>query len=220
MTGNDDAIVPDGTNVPYQNYRQYNQKSSYDTASHYSRTNGGNGHLPPNGWYANQLAYHNNYNPPTPFVTIPLPSPIRACMSSSGSLTAESGDVENSWNTHLYHCNNRLPRPRTHYHISEVGTHMNNLPREYLNNDELNIGCKLLFDIEADTCVAGKHMWVVEIIEGITTNAKEIVDSSQAFGGLPIANVNYTVDMKETGETVIIEVNHCVFLGSKKTDGI
>ncbi len=81
-------------------------------------------------------------------------------------------------------------------------------------------GCNLLLDTGADTCVAGKHAWVVEIVEGFTASAHGFDDSSKALEGLPIVNVKYAYDDKKTGETFIIIVNHCIYLGSKKEDGI
>ena len=94
------------------------------------------------------------------------------------------------------------------------------MPCEYLTPEEIHNGCKLLLDSGADTCVAGKHAWVVEINEGYTANAHGFDDSSKALEGLPIVNVKYAYDDKITGETIIIELNHCIYLGGKKTDGI
>ena len=53
----------------------------------------------------NQVAYHGQLNPPTPSVGIPPLPPTQAGMSSSGSLTADSGDVGNSWGgySHAHH---------------------------------------------------------------------------------------------------------------------
>lgn len=64
-------------------------------------------------------------------------------------------------------------------------------------------GCNLLLDTGADTCVAGKHAWVVEIVEGFTASAHGFDDSSKALEGLPIVNVKYAYDDKKTGETFI-----------------
>lgn len=68
--------------------------------------------------------------------------------------------------------------------------------------------------------MAGKHAWVVEVVEGFTANARGFDDSSSTLEDLPIVNVKYALDLKATGETLILEVNHCIYLGSKKTDGI
>ena len=64
------------------------------------------GHTVPNGRYVNQLTYQNSWTPPTPAVTVPPPPPTRAGTHSNGSLTAESGEVGNSWGGHSYHRNN------------------------------------------------------------------------------------------------------------------
>ena len=104
--------------------------------------------------------------------------------------------------------------------MSEVDTRDTNIPREFLTRDESLKGCKLLIDTGADTCVAGKHAWVVEVIEGFTANARGFDDSSTTLHNLPIVNVKYALDIPETGETILLEVNHCIYMGAKKADGI
>ena len=111
-------------------------------------------------------------------------------------------------------------KPRISYNLSEVATQDSNMPCAYLTNEEVQKGCNLLVDTGADTCVAGKHAWVVEIIEGFSANVRGFDDSTQTLENLPIVNVKYAFDIETTGETIILEVNHCIYLGSKKTDGI
>ena len=82
--------------------------------------------------------------------------------------------------------------------------------------DEAHNGCKLLLDMGADTGITRKHTWVVEIIERFTANAKGFDDSSQALENLHIINLKYAYDMPGSGETIILEVNHCIY----KTDEI
>ena len=60
------------------------------------------------------------------------------------------------------------------------------MPCEYLTNDELHSGCKLLLDTGADTCVTGKYAWLGEVIESFTSNARGFDDASQALENLPI----------------------------------
>ena len=98
--------------------------------------------------------------------------------------------------------------------------HDNNLPCEYLTESELHSGCKLLLDTGADTCIAGKQTWVVEVVEGFTATAKGFDDDSAALEDLPIVNVKYAHDLAGTGEKIIIEVNHCIYIGARKSDGI
>ena len=68
--------------------------------------------------------------------------------------------------------------------------------------------------------MASKHAWVVEVIEGFTANARGFDDTSQALENLSIANIKYALDLEGTGETIIIEVDHCIYLGTRKSDGI
>ena len=104
-TGNEQAIVPYGMNVNPTN-RQCSQMHSYDTGTHASYINTPCTNFPHYGRYVNQLSYQNNPSPPTPSVTIPPPPPTRASTNSSGSLTAESGEVGNSWGGYPFNRNN------------------------------------------------------------------------------------------------------------------
>lgn len=67
------------------------------------------------------------------------------------------------------------------------------MPCAYLTKDELDNGCELLIDTGADTCVAGKHAWVVEIIEGFTANVRGFDDTTDTLENLPIVNHIYNV---------------------------
>ena len=94
------------------------------------------------------------------------------------------------------------------------------MPCAYLTKEEVQNGCNLLIDTGTDTCVAGKHAWVVEVIEGFLANVRDFDDSTQTLENLPIVDVKYAFDVEPTGETMILEVNHCIYLGSKKVDSI
>ena len=104
--------------------------------------------------------------------------------------------------------------------ISNITQQRHNIPREYLTHDELLNGCKVLLDSGADTCVAGKHAWVVDVIEGISATAHGFDDSASSLENLPIVNVKYAYDRPDTGEVVILEINHCIYMGNKKVDAI
>ena len=78
----------------------------------------------------------------------------------------------------------------------------------------------MLFDSGADTGVAGKHAWVVEVVAGITASARGFDDSSKPLDGLPIVNVVYAYDRSDTGEVILLEYNHLIYLGNRKTDSI
>ena len=59
-----------------------------------------------------------------------------------------------------------------------------------------------------------------EVIKGFTANAKGFDNASQTLENLPIVNFKYALDLDEIGETIISEVNHCIYLGARKTDEI
>ena len=75
-------------------------------------------------------------------------------------------------------------------------------------------------DSGADSCVAGKHAWIVEIVEGITVSAQGSNDSMPIDVNLPIVNVLYAYNHPDTGKVIILCMNHCIYLGDKKIDSI
>ena len=89
-----------------------------------------------------------------------------------------------------------------------------------LTKDELTNGCELLLDSGADTCVAGKHAWIAEVIEGVTVSARGFSDNMPIEENLPIVNAIYAYDNPQTGEVVLLELNYCIYMGAKKVDSI
>ena len=104
VTTNDRAIVPYVTNANYN--RQYNQMTSYDSLPYNGHPNSCNGGFTPYGRIINNVSNHSQYNPPTPSITVPPPPQARTGTPSSGSLTAESGEVGNSWGANPYYRHN------------------------------------------------------------------------------------------------------------------
>ena len=105
-------------------------------------------------------------------------------------------------------------------YLTSVRAHSRDIKNEQLTKQEMIAGCDLLMDSGADSCVAGKHAWVVEIVEGVTVSAQGFNDSMPIDESLPIANVLYTYDHPGTGEVIILCINHCIYLGDKKIDSI
>ena len=95
--------------------------------------------------------------------------------------------------------------------------HINNIK---LSSNELKEGCELLIGSGADTCVAGKHAWVKEIIEGVTVSARGFSDTLPIEEDSPIVNAVYAYDSPSTGEVVLLEMNHCIYMGKMKVDSI
>ena len=89
-----------------------------------------------------------------------------------------------------------------------------------LNQSELLNGCDLLIDSGADTFVVGKHGFVTEIIEGVSVSAQGFSDAQPQLEDLPIVNAVYAYDDENSGEVILLEVNHCIYLGSQKNDAI
>ena len=89
-----------------------------------------------------------------------------------------------------------------------------------LSVKELHDGCELLIDSGADTCCAGRHAYVVEIIPNMTVSCRGFSDNLPVEDNLPIANVIYAYDCKDRGEVILLRINYCIYLGNKKCDAI
>ena len=63
-----------------------------------------------------------------------------------------------------------------------------------LSQDEMRQGCDMLMDSGADSCVAGKHAWISETVEGLTVSAKGFSDLLPVEDNLPIINILYAYD--------------------------
>ena len=72
----------------------------------------------------------------------------------------------------------------------------------------------MLLDFGADTSVAGKHGFVTEVIEGIRVYAQGFSDGQPALDDLPIVNALYAYDDHVSGEVILLELNHSIYLGS------
>ena len=90
----------------------------------------------------------------------------------------------------------------------------------HLTDNELITGCELLIDSSADTCVAGNHTWISEIIEGVTVSAYGFSDTLPIKENLPIVNAIYTYDNPHTGEVSLLEMIFSIYMGDKKIDSI
>ena len=89
-----------------------------------------------------------------------------------------------------------------------------------LNKNELFQGCNLIMDSGVDTCCAGKHAWVTELIQGISVSCRGFSDSLPVKEDLPIANVIYAYDCAHQGKTILSHINYCIHMGKKKNDAL
>ena len=103
---------------------------------------------------------------------------------------------------------------------SVINSIKSKIPRQDLITLEQTESGTLLFDSGADTGVAGKHAWVVEVVEGITASARGFDETSKPIEDLPIVNVVYAYDRPDTGEVLLLEYNHQIYMGDRKSDSI
>jgi len=79
-----------------------------------------------------------------------------------------------------------------------------------ISSNELKEGCEIIIDSGADTCVAGKHAWITEVVEGVTVSARGFSDNLPIEEDLPTVNAIYAYDSTYKGEVILLEVNHCI----------
>jgi len=89
-----------------------------------------------------------------------------------------------------------------------------------LTTQELQSGCKFILDSGADSCVAGKHAHVLEFVEGHTVSAQSFNDSAPPLTNMKIANVLFAYDLPNLGQTILLRVNHAIYLGDHKEDSL
>ena len=89
-----------------------------------------------------------------------------------------------------------------------------------LNKSELLHGCEMLIDSGADSFVVENYRFVTETIEGISVSAQGFSDSQPTIDDLPIVNALYAYDNTDSGKTILLEVNYCIYLGLNKVDVI
>ena len=73
--------------------------------------------------------------------------------------------------------------------------------------------CDLLIDTGIDTCCAGKHAYILAIIEGISVSCRDFSDNLPVEENLPVVNVIYDHDCKKRVEVILLRLNHCIYLG-------
>ena len=107
-TANDGALVPYVPNTDNNHVGQYNRVNTIHTVPHNAYPNSFNRHgfQPQFGRTINQMTYQSHYNAPAPSVLVPPPPPARTGTSSTGSLTADSGEVGTTWGGPYYSQNN------------------------------------------------------------------------------------------------------------------
>ena len=85
-------------------------------------------------------------------------------------------------------------------HVAKITTTI--MPK--LTTIEENNCCELLVYSGADICCTGKHSYVLAIIDGISVFCRGFSDN----------------DCKKKGEVILLQLNHCIYLGDKKNDAI
>ena len=81
-------------------------------------------------------------------------------------------------------------------------------------------GGELLMDSGANTRCAGKHAYILAIIEGISVSCRGFSDNLPVEEHLPVVNIIYAYDYKKRGEVILLQLNHCICLGYKENNAI
>ena len=82
-----------------------------------------------------------------------------------------------------------------------------------LNESKLYHGCDLIIDSGVDTCCAGKHTWATGFIQGVSVSYQGFSDNRPIEEDLPLANVVYAYDCAHRGETLMLHINYCIYMG-------
>ena len=82
-----------------------------------------------------------------------------------------------------------------------------------LTSNELRKGCRLGVDSHSDTTVVGKHAKITAIIEGQTVEAFPFAKSFGSIKNLPIVNAAVAYDHPVMCRTLILNLNHSIFVG-------
>ena len=90
----------------------------------------------------------------------------------------------------------------------------------YTFTPELRNGYDLLLDYGSDLFVASKPAYISEAIKGFTVSAKSFDDSALALDDLRIVNTIYAYKHPESGEVILLNANHSIYIGKNKDDSI
>ena len=107
------------------------------------------------------------------------------------------------------------------YRIAKAVTNSNagKFRHPFLSDTEHVEGSKLGIDYWSDTCCAGKHAFVEEIIEGKSVTAMQFKASLGSVSNLIIENAVYAYDNPD-GTVLLLECNNLIYLGQKMSDSI
>ena len=86
---------------------------------------------------------------------------------------------------------------------------MSNRRASHLTEDELKNGSRFGADSHADVSVAGKHARIVSVVDGQVCTVHPFHEGYKPKKNVKIVNVAFAYDTA-TGETYILEVNHCL----------
>ena len=156
--------------------------------------------------------------PPYPGTLImPSPPPYQKNSSGGSVITTSTGEVgqdfgnfmPSAWKSGGMHLD--IVR-----HVAKITTTI--MPK--LTTIEESNSCDILMDTKVDTWCAGKHAYVLAIIEGISVSCRDLSDNLPVEENLPVVNIIYAYDCKKRGEVILLQLNHCIYLGGKKNDAI
>lgn len=106
------------------------------------------------------------------------------------------------------------------FKISQAeSTYSSNFRHPTLSAHELQFGCKLGIDSWADTCCAGHHAHVLEVLKGKSVTTSGFSSDLGSLTDLSIANVTYAYDTY-MGETLILVIDNTIYLGNNMTDSL
>lgn len=81
-----------------------------------------------------------------------------------------------------------------------------------LTDEELKMGTRMGSDSHADTSCVNKHAYVETIVDGLVVDAIPFDERIGKLTNLPIVHAVYAVDNTQTYETILIRINHAIYV--------
>ena len=71
-------------------------------------------------------------------------------------------------------------------------------------------------DSHADTSCVNKHAFIEAIVDGMTVDAIPFDETIGRLSNLPVVHAIYTFDNMNTGETMLLRINHAIYVENMK----
>ena len=78
----------------------------------------------------------------------------------------------------------------------------------------------MIIDSGSDYPVARNYDWISKVTKVDTVSTKGFSNNHATIINLRIANIIYAYDHSETGDTLLLNANYCMYVGNQKEDSV